>query len=996
MTTLIEADMCCNFRRVGVGTSKQLQLAGSAIGLLLALGLTTAAAAQTVAGDQAAGASPADSNASTAAKRGAQKSTGASTTVGEIVVTATGTNIRGVKPVGSEAVVLTRTQILSTGDTNLDDVLQTLPQVQNNPNGAGGVVYRQGGTSAYGGDPTQGTAINLRGIGTAATLTLVDGHRLAPSGASNTFTEAIQVPIAALQAVEVVADGNSAIYGSDAVSGVVNYILRKDFNGLEITGRDTFTRYYNEWGASITAGHTWDSLGSMGRGNFILTFDYDYRGHMLEGASPFLRQDLAPLGGVDNRANNGAVTPGNPGDIVVTIAGPTGNTYQYYGLPTGANTHLTFADLSSSPNEVDAADYNDYLGQQTREQVAGFFNQEINSWLSVSYEGFYTHRLTVSHSYENTANDAPITLCQSSPFFISGIPGLTPNAACGGQLSESFAYDAYKDFGSYLTTNPDTTYTNTFGLTAQLPRDWKADGYFTYGKDSTCGICNIGDNINYSALAADANAGLINPLSSTPMTAAQKASIIGTNSQNASNVLEDAVLKFDGSLFDLPGGKVRAAVGGEFSHNEQSLTNVSNTNNPNPTDDTSNVTNSTTVSRNIASVFGELYVPIVGADNAMPLVKSFNLDGAVRYDHYSDFGGTTNPKFGVTWQVDNDLTLRGSWGTSFRAPALTDTNPLNFSAALYGLPVANNSGNPNIANVFPGFTSVYLLVGANPNLKPETADTWSVGFDYRPHWLSGLRASATYYNIAYTNQIVSPNTGEFLASPQNAQIYARYLTPVHNPANCNANDPSTLDPGLAAFIAQNPALYKPIIFGACSVDVIIDGREANAASTFQDGLDLDLNYTFKTGMGVWNVGGNVTKILDDKQTLVNGVPQQSVLDTLYYPVSLRGRGNVGWASGSWSANLFVNYVGSYLNNVPLQGRPNQTVPAWVTLDASIGFQVPKDAPMKLLRGVRASLSIQNLTDRDPPLVLTSTFQGFDPSNANVFGRMATLQLTKAF
>ena len=970
-------------------------MAGASLGALIALGFAAQASAQPVStpADQASAPSDQAPKSDKSAKKPAAKAGD------EVVVTATGTNITGVKPVGSETVVVTRTQMLSAGDTNIAAVLQQLPQVQTNPDAGTGAIYRQGGTNEYAGDPTQGTAINLRGIGTAATLTLVDGHRLAPSGASNTFTEAIQVPIAALQGVEVVADGNSAIYGSDAVSRVVNYILRKNYNGLEITGRDTFTKYYDEWGASITAGHTWDHAGSMGAGNFIATFDYDYRGHMLAGQSPFLRQDLTPLGGLDNRAINGTVTPGNPGDIIVTTQGPTGNTYQYYGFPVGANNHLTFADLSSSPNAADSSDFNDYLGQQKREQVAFFFNQDINSWLSINDEAFYTHRVTLSRSYAGATTNGPITICQSSPYFIAGVPGLTPNfssATCFGQLTESFQYDPYKDFGEYLTTNPDTTYTNTIGFTARLPSEWKADGYFTYGHDRVCGICNFNDNLNLNALAAEVNAGAINPYSSTPLTDAQKATFVGTNSQWAYNLMDDAVMKFDGPLFGLPGGKVRAAVGGEFSHNTQGLQNISNTNNADPTDDTNNINNTTKVSRDIESAFGELYVPLVGDENRMPLVKSLNLDGAVRYDHYSDFGGTTNPKIGATWEVNDDLTLRGSWGASFRAPALTDTNPLNFSAGLYGVPFANASGDPNIATLFPGFASAYEIVGANTTLKPETATNWSVGFDFHPRAISGLRTSVTYFNIAYTNQIVSPNTAEFLSSPANEVIYGKYIIPVHNPGTCNAGDPSTWDPALAAFVTANPGLYKANIFGICSVGVIIDARETNAASTYQDGLDFQLSYTIPTGAGVWNLGGSLTKILSNDQKLVNGVPQTSVLDTINYPVSLRGRGNVSWSNGTWNANLFLNYVGSYLNNTPLGGRPNQTVPAWVTFDASVGYQVSSQSGLRWLRGVRGSISVQNLFDRDPPMVLTSGNQAFDASNANIFGRMITLQLTKSF
>lgn len=923
--------------------------------------------------------------------------------VSAVVVTATGTNITGVKPVGSETVSLDRQQILATGAVDINQALQTVPQIQNNPE-PGGQVFRQGGTSGYGTgagtNSTQGTSNNLRGLGAQATLTLVDGRRLAPSGASNAFTEAVQVPIAALQRVEIVSDGASAVYGSDAVAGVINYVLRKDFNGLEIAPRDQASDHYNEWGVSVTGGHTWSSLGPLGGGSLVLTYDHDHRDPYHAYDSPFLRQNLSGFGGPDLRAFNGAATSAQP----VLIANVNnGGTYNYYGVPVNAAPGTTFAQLGS-PVLYDAAQYQWYLGRQDRDQVAMFLNQDLTPWLSVFYEGFYTHRMTVSQGYDNTNMGNNITVNPGTPYYITGVPGVT-----GAETVATVAPAYYN--GLTYTVNPDTTFTNTFGADVRLPFGWKSEAYFTWGSDRTCGICNFGNNPNLPSLQQQVNAGAISPYLTSPPNAMQLSTYMGDNYQYARNILLDGEAKFDGPLFRLPGGLVRAAVGAEWNYNEQALENVSNNNNTLNTDNTTNVNNVVSVNRTDVSGFAEVFVPVVGSENALPFVRSLSIDAAVRYDHYSDFGGTTNPKVGGTWAVNEDLSLRASWGTSFRAPFLTDTNPRNFSFGVAAIPVVNNSGLSGV-----GFSAIpfsgpntsleYLIGGANPDLQPETATTWSTGFDLQPHQIRGLKLSFTYYSVTYQNQIAGPQTGLFLSSPQYAALYSKYIIPVHNPATCVEGDPATYDPVFAKFLADHPALYgntaaipSTLGGGYCGVNVILDSRTTNLGSTFQDGLDLQANYNIETRYGRWAVGASVTDILNDTQTPVPGGGEVSVLNTYNYPVSLRSRGQIGWAKGPFSATVFVNYVGSYLNTFPLPNTPSSKVPAWTTADLNLNYQVPKDSRLAWMRGLRASLNIINFTDEDPPLVLTdnnNSYFAFDPNNANVFGRQFSFTLVKPF
>lgn len=242
------------------------------------------------------------------------------------VIIVTGTNIAGTAPVGTQAVTLNRESILNTGKTSLADVLRDLPQVTNLG------IYREGATQG-GYNATQANGINLRGLGIGGTLTLVDGHRLPSTGTVSTITEANQLPIAMIERVEVILDGSSAVYGSDAVGGVVNYVTRKNLRGVEATARLTLVDGYKEYGGSITAGHTWDNLGGLGAGNLIVSYDYTWRDKMWASSRERLSQNLTQFGGIDNRITGGALnggvgpqsgsfaTPGAPGNIIVPSGG---------------------------------------------------------------------------------------------------------------------------------------------------------------------------------------------------------------------------------------------------------------------------------------------------------------------------------------------------------------------------------------------------------------------------------------------------------------------------------------------------------------------------------------------------------------------------------------------------------------------------------------------------------------------------------------------------
>lgn len=974
----------------------------------------------------------------------AAKAVQAQPTLDEVIVTATGTNISGIQPVGSEALNLSRGDILDTGIADLHDVLRALPQVVD-VTPAGVANYRLGGTAGYSANNTQGTAINLRGLGAQATLVLVDGHRVTPSGTVGVFTEADQVPIAAIQRIEVIDDGNSAIYGSDAVGGVINYVIRKDLEGIEASGRGTFANGYSGFGASLTGGHTWSSLGPLGKGNFILGVDYDRRAAMPSSSSPFL-SDVSRFGGYDNRirgnsqggtagAVNGGVGPGQPGNLATpgglndvnwcdnynAMAGSCASgRYLYRGLPAGSGIPA-FGQTAATPSLGDRAAESDYLGRRWRYQVTAFYNQEINSRLTAYFEGFWTKRdVWTAGSQYNDAGLIALSVNPDSPFYI------IPPGPAGGPMAIDYDFTAH-GAPRWYTDNPDTNWTAITGLRALLGSDWTANLSVTAGRDRTCGICNVGSHVDVGALQHQINIGAINPLSSDPLTPEQLASFMGSNIQQSQMGIEDYVLRFDGPLFALPGGALKAAIGGEFQHNTEYVQNGANRTRiasegineetpppyegvgcsaplhcpPRTRPNEFAWDNISSAGRRITSAFVELYVPLVGPGNELPLLKSLSLDAAGRLDRYSDLGVTTNPKIGLTWTVIPGLSLRGSWGTSFRAPSLTDTNPFVYSVKGYIGALPNFTGNPAIDGIpIAGgkLTNVGFLLGDTPGIKPERARNWSAGFDLTPHWVQNLRISGTYYHIKYTDEIFGPPVvPAAITNPQTYQLYQPYVHPIHNPANCTPGDPSTYDPALQPFLGAI-GIYGTSITGAqaCQIQAWIDGRLTNIGSMTQSGLDLNAGYELDTVMGRWAFNVNAIRVLQEDITPVASQPATGVLGRINNLVRWRGRSSVGWRQGPLSATVFLNYVGSYLNNTPIVGRPNQQVPSWTTFDLTLGFDFGRLSNPGVLRDSAISLSAQNLFDRDPPVVLTANGAQFDANNANVYGRIVQLSVMKRF
>lgn len=923
----------------------------------LAAALPSLAAAQTTARTPAQVQAEAEAEAEA---EGQVDPAAQATEVDEIVVT--GTAIRGVAPVGSATVGITREDLVQAPVREPSALVASLPQASNQ----GTSLTSTGGRAA---------GVNLRGLGNNATLVLFDGKRVVPQGGNAQVSDPNLIPFSAIDRVEVVTDGASAIYGSDAVAGVVNYILRRNYDGAQVTARYV-NSLYDQVVLDGVVGKTWTG------GSLMVAGSYDANDRVGRDVRDYMLLDLRPFGGNNNNLVGTTVYPGDNGALII------GNTV--YGLPETNGARPTAAQvlaLQGNPELYDQSHLYDFYTERERFALLIKGRQELAPGVEVGYTGIYNRRTNDSRAGDGFERIA-IRVDPSSPYYIPGLPN--PTAA----QTVVYNYSLNNPGTSRDQSNLEETTSHAIDLTAQLPMDFRFNGLISYGKTDSCNVCQPQVNTTRAAVIANQASYGFNPYQLGRQTAAD--ALVGGFIQQYDTTLFDSVAKIDGSLFSVPAGPIRIAAGVEYSRYKLYLK-AQNTLNLTNTYQTSRYTKS---DREVKSAFAEVYVPIVGEESSVPFMQSLDLSAAVRYDSYSDAGETTNPKIGLTWKATDELIFRGSWGTSFRAPTLIEANPQTVGQTNRVF-VSNGAGDPAIpvTNVSTGQSAVLSRTGNTAGLQPESAKIWSLGADYNPNFAPDLRLSLTYYNVDYTDRIENlPNQTLILSSPANLALLRDFFITAPQPSTCVNGNYSTYNPAYIPWLTDPNAVYSPSTINDCSLVGIIKGGRLNLGDVKQSGLDFAANYRQQTSFGDFRYNLTFSKILKLEKSIVAGGPLFDALDTYGFQVSERGRFNVGYSRGPISANLTANYVGSYLNNATITvagvKKPDTQIPSWTTFDAGAAYEFQDNAP-RGLSGVRVSVSVQNLTDKDPPIVLSGT-TAVDLGNHNPFGRVVSFEVTKRF
>ena len=835
----------------------------------------------------------------------------------EVVVT--GSRIHGAAPVGSPVIAATLDDASVAGAVTTAQILEQVPQIFNL-----GVSESSRGQNGGSGNITYGSSINIRGIGPYATLTLLDGHRVVPQGTTGQAVDPSVIPMIALKQVDILADGASAIYGSDAVAGVANLILRRNVEGVEGTVRYGGADHYDEKLLSVLAGHTWNS------GQFTLALEHGDHTSLNGADRDFFSGNLLGQGGGDYR-----VVQCNPGNLVVGGVS--------YALPS----------RTAGTNKCDNLKYEDLIPKQVHNSGTFTFDQELTDSVSLYAQGFMARR---DFKFTPSPLTGALTVPSSNAFYETPV-GLNP-------ASETVNYS----FIGVLPPNTSSGYSQSFngtaGVTAELPLGWKIDADFGYGRDDDESVTLHG--INNAALNQALASG--NPATAfNPFGGANNAAVLNAISNSimyapGTGELKTVEAKLDGPLFDFPGGPVRLAVGGEYQDYTLATGSTTGT-------QLAPLVTTVNLSRNVKSLYTEVFLPVIGKDNNIPFIRSLDFDLAGRMDQYSDVGVTRNPKAGVNLSPIDDLMLRGDFGTSFRAPL-----PTQLHAQSQGLYVQNYS-DPTCGCIRQGLT----LSGGNPDLHPETATTYSAGFDYKPSFLPHAKFSATYFYIDYDNQIAS---------------YLADLTVLNREASFNGTGIINRNPS-QAFVNALLAQYR-VLAGVVpsTVTLYVDGRQKNLSRSVSQGFDFSGNYDIPTDdLGLFRLGLTGTYFMDYSVGLTPSASLIQEANTIYNPLRLKMRGSLGWDFGRWGTGLYVNYVNSYNNNLT---KPTQTVDAYTTVDLHLSYDLSEQAGLASKDKLSVSFDVSNLFDTNPPFVNIAESAngggGFDATTTNPIGRIVSMSL----
>jgi iron complex outermembrane recepter protein len=703
--------------------------------------------------------------------------------------TVTGSNIANA----DEALAIP-VAVVSPGDIQNSgvetDILDVLRKVSPAITGIGGENATVATANNYG-----GSSVNIHNL---PTLVLVNGRRLAydPSDAGGgvEFVDLNTIPFAAVDHIEILSDGSSAIYGADAVGGVINIILKKDFNGWQVDAH---------YGYSDNPGHyaerRGDIVGGVSNGTTSITasLEYSESDPIFESMRPYTNPFYATTY-VPGIVEIFGLTPGSTYDEAFQLAPglnapPGGGGYTMAQLVAMG----VYKDLGSFNNPSVLSSVQQILNlaeKETLQQAAKRESATVNmdhKLFEEKLEGFAY--LVFSHTNTwSQLNAQPLFPYISDPNSDLGVYGVTPpasgteyvpvtaptNPLSQSSLDQGFTNGTGGD--AVLVHNRFVPYPRIFqddgnsltvvgGLKGKINENWSwemAADISRYQLNYT----NPGVLDTNNLIAAFVS-GAVNPFAISQTPEALNG-VVGTAFVNflSTNNTYDALLR--GSLFTLPAGDVKFAAGGSYSR--QNLTAV-------PDNNTANMlwVDSPTIlpfdsNRTIASLFAEVEIPLVDKSHPLPGIYALALDGAERYDDYSgNVGDSKVPKVNAKYQpFDDQFTLRASAGKSFIAPQLYE---------LYG-PTTQGSSDEISYTGANGvqYTNVQFqaVAGSNPNLKPSTSTTWSTGFVYTPSLVKNLSITFDYYQTvekAVVGNIDQPTIIQSVEDLGAASPYAQYI-----------------------------------------------------------------------------------------------------------------------------------------------------------------------------------------------------------------------------
>lgn len=856
----------------------------------------------------------------------------------EVVVT--GSRLRNAHPT-SPTIIITRDNIDKRGFSSAEDIIRSLPQNYSNMNVSRSITQPVGPDGIPAGSIAQGeSAANLRALGSGSTLVLVNGRRTSGSAAFNgAQVNLSNIPAAAIERVEVILDGASAVYGSDAIGGVINFILRKDYVGATTTLRhENSSTDADRFSIDQLVGVSWET------GSLTSTLSFTQTDPILTEKTGYTTNDYRSRGGPDLR--NGTFT--QPGSVSGFGALPLDND----------GTSWVLADLSPANLEAAGGDFirPDQSADTEAKSLSLSLEQELWSGAKGFADVLYTRNETQGRS------SAPIVLATvpaSNAFNQAGFPLFVFSSHAVEAEAGLIPYGRNESESDSITFNG--------GIVTELGKgDWQLNVTGSYSTSENQSVVFGYDSFfPTSAEFLDR----YNPFGNgTVQDAEAFALIFGPGDPRISKTRLVGISAYvEGSLMELDSGDWRLVFGGEYrvetlSQGGDALS-VRDLADTDPSQDIKAVyfESSLPVTRTLnavvqgrweqytfnstADLLGQQTRPV---NPALQTILDVPIDGR-SYDNFS-------PRIGLVWNATDEINLRASWGESFIAPNLTQVvGQLNQAEFGSGRPLFDPIQNVDVVGVF--FDSV-----GNPSLQPQTAETTTIGFDWQPGFVENLQVSVGYSKVKFDDRIDANPTFGFGTE----------------------------------FVLANPDLFPGFAFRDSATNDLISltSRPINISERNSESIDFTASYGWDSDWGEFSlaVGGVYTAKLED--VIAPGEAPLVLDGTTAGPERISGTVSLDWVNGDYGANLFANYRHSYTNSEATSPSFIATIGEsphiehYITWDLTGYYQMP-DSGWTFRGGAR------NILDNNFPFHLS--FAGpYDTRRVDLRGRVVFFEAQKTF
>ncbi|MFZ6724747.1 TonB-dependent receptor plug domain-containing protein [Undibacterium sp. MH2W] len=871
----------------------------------------------------------------------AQETTATTDTKAQRIVI-TGSNISRIDAEGPTPVeVIKRSEIEKTGASTVIELLSKLPSMAVALDGTSSSSFASGAASAQ-----------LRGLDAKYVLILLNGRRLAnygfADGAENSFVDLNSLPLAAIDSVEILRDGASAIYGSDAVAGVINFKTRKNYQGVEATANVGSNQKGDggTYNTSITAG--FGDLDADGQ-NLLVTVDAFKRNPLWSNLHDYYSNpDHRRFGGTDGTTTNlyrGSLRDydnGEPGYAIPGCHGTVG-----VSSNTGDNVCFTNPATQLSPHIE-------------RFGISSIYTKKLNNTDELFAEaGVTTSKTTVQQGFPSFSSSFIGATAGSTNPGLNSLPGPSADGSLQGFTpgDRLQIFRAIYEAGQKVETiNSDTI--RLVGGWRGLVGQWESEAAISLNQN------HIDDSTTKQVLKdvsnASLQAGILGKAGGyDPFVDQNPASVVNpmltSTLRRATSRLETAEWKMSkADLFNIANGPVGFAWGTQFSH--ESIDDV-----PDAVMAAGNIANygatSSKASRSVYSAYGEFDIPVL---------KTLEMQLALRGDHYSDFGNSVNPKIALAWRPTDKILVRGSATTSFKAPTLPEIS----STTTAYVTVADwaRCGPLGYVGAQCSYSPKAYLQG-NPNLKAETADNYSFGIVLQP--VKDFTASIDWFGINQKDTIQSLDAQYLLDNEDKIPGFAALVG---------------RDPRNYALEAKHPGLNKGRINS-------VTLPYTNVGKTQIQGVDIDLNYGLKLGsFGKLTFREVNTYFLEYKQSVAPGEDPTSRLDGINHP-KWSNSFRLGYEVDKYEGSITARTYASTLNiDDPTHSQDpaitNARIPSYTVWDMNFNAKLKKD--------LSVNFGINNAFDKPPVYSNAASEDGAVQSKNDLVGRYFYVNMRYTF